>query len=201
MRLLFSPTSPYVRKVRATAIEKGLEASIALQPADVFGDEATVAPINPLRKVPALILDSGEALYDSPVICEYLDSLAPEPALLPPGGPARWSVLRTQALADGIADAGFNIVMERRRPESQRSDEWQGRWRAAILRAATALDQEAQGWDAAVDLGRIAVACALGYVDFRLAEIDWRAGNAALAAWFAEISSRPSLAGTAPPAA
>ena len=200
MRLLFSPTSPYVRKVRVTAIEKGLHDRIQLQPVDVFGEEAQVAPINPLRKVPALILDDGQVLFDSPVICEYLDSLEPEPVLLPPSGPAHWGVLRLQALADGIKDAAFNTVMERRRSDAQRSPDWQERWRAAILRGAAALDAEAGTWDAQLDLGRIAAACALGYVDFRLPEIDWRSGHETLAAWWAEVSRRPSLSQTAPPA-
>ena len=201
MRLLFSPTSPYVRKVRVTAAEKGLADRIEIVPADVFGEEAQVAPFNPLRKVPALILDDGQALFDSPVICEYLDSLAQEPVLLPPHGPERWNVLRTQALADGITDAAFNTVMERRRPDAERSILWQDRWQAAILRGAAALDREASNWDTRIDLGRIAAACALDYVDFRLSDIDWRAKHESLAAWHSEISRRPSLMETAPPAA
>ena len=200
MRLLFSPTSPYVRKVRVTALEKGLADRITLQPADVFGDVSAVAPLNPLRKVPTLVLADGETLYDSPVICEYLDSLVEAPRLIPAAGAARWRVLRTQALADGIKDAAFATVMEGRRAEAQRSDEWVQRWGEAIARGVAALAGESAGWSGETfDLGQIAAACALGYLDFRLPQLKWRDGHGALADWYAAAAQRPSLVETAPP--
>lgn len=201
MRLLFSPTSPYVRKVRVSALEKGLADRITLQPADVFGDVAAVAPLNPLRKVPTLVLEDGETLYDSPVICEYLDSLAETPRLIPAVGAARWRVLRTQALADGIKDAAFATVMEGRRPEAQRSGEWLQRWGEAIARGVDALEEQCAGWSGETfDLGQIAAACALGYLDFRLPQLAWRDGRERLADWCAAAAQRPSLKETAPPA-
>jgi glutathione S-transferase len=195
MKLIFSPTSPYVRKVRITALEKGVMGRIALTPLSPFENLEAVAAANPLGKLPALILEDGLALYDSPVICEYLDSLSPSPRLIPESGPARWRVLRLQALADGLLDAAFNLVMEARRPEAQRSPEWTARWRQAVLRAARGAQGEATAdWD----LGQIALACALGYADFRLPQLSWRDEAPALAAWWRTASARPSVAATAP---
>ena len=155
--------------------------------------------VNPLAKIPALVLDTGEALYDSPVICEYLDSLGTGPTLLPAAGPARWTALRRQALGDGVADAAFNIVMEHRRPEAQRSTEWLDRWARAVHGAADALEQELAHGALGFDLGAIALSAAFGYLDFRLPQIDWRAGRPRLTEAFAELAARPSFVATAPP--
>ena len=202
MRLLSSPTSPYVRKVRMVLIEKGLGDAVTLAPGAPMGSEAEAAAVrsvNPLGKIPALVLDSGEALYDSPVICEYLDQLGTGPQLLPAQGAGRWTALRRQALGDGVADAAFNLVMEHRRPAEQRSAEWLGRWTEALHNAAGALEVELAAGDFALDLGAIAVAAAFGYLDFRLPQIDWRAGRPRLTAWFAEFSQRAAFAETVPP--
>jgi glutathione S-transferase len=123
MQLYYSATSPYVRKVRVVAIEKGLDGDIELIEAMPWPDPSLIATQNPLGKVPALVLDDGTALYDSPVICEYLDTLGEGNRLLPPVGPARWRSLRIQALADGIMDAAVSIVLERRRSAELRSSE------------------------------------------------------------------------------
>ena len=202
MRLLSSPTSPYARKVRMTLIEKGLADQVTVDAAVPLGtaeEAAAVRRVNPLAKIPALVLDTGEALYDSPVICEYLDSLGTGPTLLPAAGPARWTALRRQALGDGVADAAFNIVMEHRRPEAQRSTEWLDRWARAVHGAADALEQELAHGALGFDLGAIALSAAFGYVDFRLPQIDWRAGRPRLTEAFAELAARPSFVATAPP--
>ena len=159
----------------------------------------TLRGANPLGKIPALILDDGRAIFDSPVICEYLDTLGDAPPLLPRSGAARWTALRRQALGDGVAEAGFNIVMEGRRPADQRSDEWTARWRGAILSAAAALEGELTGDPAPFDLGAITLACAFGYIRFRLPDIDWAAGNPKLSAWIDALLARDSLAATTPP--
>ena len=202
MRLLSSPTSPYARKVRMTLIEKGLADQVTVDAAVPLGtaeEAAAVRRVNPLAKIPALVLDTGEALYDSPVICEYLDSLGTGPTLLPAEGPARWTALRRQALGDGVADAAFNIVMEHRRPEAQRSTEWLDRWARAVHGAADALEQELAHGALGFDLGAIALSAAFGYLDFRLPQIDWRAGRPRLTEAFAELAARPSFVATAPP--
>lgn len=195
MKLLYAKASPYARKVLIVAHEKGLAGALEIQTVAPMTDGALVNPVNPLGKVPALIRDDGQALYDSPVICEYLDTIGAGPALIPSAGEARWAALRTQALADGMFDAAFSLVMESRRPEAERSAEWMARWTAAILRGAAAAPTPA---DDAWSLGEIALACAFGYLDFRLPQIDWRAGNPGVAAWYTQIAARPVMVETAP---
>lgn len=197
MKLFYSPTSPYARKVRIVATERGLAGTIKMITATPF-ENPVVAAANPLSKIPALVLNDGTALYDSPVICEYLDSLGEGPRLIPEGGDARWATLRLQALADGILDAAFSTVMEMRRPEPGRSDEWLQRWQASILRAVVAAAGEPATIAPDQNLGQIALACALGYLDFRLPGIDWRAAAPGLVPWFDVWSVRPSFAASVP---
>lgn len=202
MQLLSSPTSPYARKVRVVILEKGLADQVELLPGVPLGSDADAAPVraaNPLGKIPALIRQGAPTLFDSPVICEYLDSLGHGPILFPHEGEARWSALRLQALGDGVADAAFAIVMEGRRPESERSAEWLGRWNGAIQRAADAVEAELSAGEIAFDIGAISLACAFGYVAFRLPQIDWRTGRPALSAGFDRVSGRASIAATTPP--
>ena len=199
MKLYFSPTSPYARKVRISAHELGFSGkielvSIALTP--VSPHDALRAS-NPLGKIPALITDEGEALYDSPVICEYLDALAGGHRLLPAAGPARWTALRRQALADGILDAAvLTRYEEALRPKELRWQDWVN---GQLLKMRTALDAlEQESLHGAFDIGMISIVCALGYLDFRFASEHWRATRPRLAAWEAGISKRPSLAATLP---
>ncbi len=196
MRLIHVPLSPYARKARILALEKGL--ALELQVLSPQADLAELCASNPLGKVPALVLDDGTVLYDSPVICEYLDSLTPDPLLIPAAGPARWATLRRQALADGVMDLALNLVAEGRRAEAQRSQASLDRWTAALLRGLAALDAECAGWGEGLELGRVAAACAVGYIGVRLPQVAWRAANPALAAWAEQISQRPSFAETAP---
>ncbi len=199
MKLFFSPTSPYVRKVRVVALEKGLADRIELVPANPWPDPAAVSAANPLGKVPALTLADGTALYDSPVICEYLDSLVPASPLLPREGPKRFKVLRQQALADGVLDAAVSIVLERRRPEAQRSPEAVARAEEAIRRSVAAMASEVRPADAPFDLGQISLAVALGYLEFRLPELAQGAAGPAVRAFWEAARERPSLASTRPP--
>lgn len=197
MQLIHSTTSPYARKVRMLVIEKGLADRIEMVGANPLQDPPELLTANPLAKVPALVIEPGFALFDSPLLCAYLDSLA-EPALIPAAGMARWRCLRREALADGVVDAAVASVMEGRRVETQRSPDWLGRWQAAILRGVEALETEADAIAERFYLGAIATAAALGYLDFRLPHIDWRASAPRLAAWLLEVGQRESFRATAP---
>jgi glutathione S-transferase len=198
MRLLASPTSPYARKARIVALEKGLMDRLAVEMLNPFEDGARLAAVNPLGKVPALLLDSGKVLFDSGVICEYLDPLDGAPTLLPPAGPERFEALARHALAQGVIDAAASIVMERRRPESQQSPLWLERWAAAIARGLAALDETVERRPNAFGLDAITTACALGYLEFRLPDIAWPASADALNAWWGEAKQRRSVVETDP---
>lgn len=202
MTLRMSPTSPFVRKVRALLIEKKMTGEVRMAPVDAHASPEVLIRANPLSKIPVLELDDGTVLYDSPVICEYLDSLTEAPRLYPPMGPARWRVLRLQALADGIMDAQVLRLMERRwHPEGTVSQGWLDRQKTAIARALDALEAEAGSFpQEAPTMGELAVGCALGYLDFRAADDVWREGRPTLAAWFETFATRPAIADTAPPA-
>lgn len=198
MKLRYSPTSPYVRKVSVVAIETGLEARIERVPTDIRAPTPDFHRDNPLGKVPTLVTEGGETLYDSPVICEYLDSLHDGIPLFPPPGGPRWTALRRQALADGIADAGVLVRMEMLRDEAERSRTWIARQTEKVGRGLDALEEEAAGLGAACTIGHIAIGCALGFLDFRLPELDWRHGRIELARWADGFSRRPSMAATVP---
>lgn len=198
MKLFYTATSPYARKVRATLLEKGLGERIELVPCNLEAPDAALLAANPAGKIPTLMLESGEALYDSPVICEWLDLEAGTPLLLPAQGPTRWRVLRGQALADAVMDDALAVVMELRRGEEQRSAALIEKRTAALRRSVTALEQELTAWPDSLTLADIAAGCALGYLDLRLPDLAWRAGHDRLAQWFAGLSERPSMRATRP---
>ncbi len=196
MKLYYHPISPFVRKVLVVAHENGLADAIECVMTDTL-DEGLRA-INPLSKIPTLTLDDGTALYDSRVICEYLDGLGGG-GMIPAAGEARWRTRLLEALGDGIADAVLRIVMENRRPEDDRhADVIERQKRAALAGLAEAPRQLEPGRFA---LGDAALACAIGYLEMRLPKLEWRAANPALAAWYDEAMLRPSLARTCPQAA
>lgn len=201
MKLHYAAASPFVRKVRITAAELGLDDRIELvdgmtTPVDT---RPSVAEANPLGKIPALETDDGTVLYDSPVICEYLVSLADSDALLPATGAERWKARRLEALSDGIKDAAILRRYEKMvRADNMRSTEWDQGQADKITRALDALEREADTLGDAPTLGTIAVGCALGYLDFRFADEDWRPGRPTLAAWYAAWSERPSMKATEP---
>ncbi len=198
MRLHYSPASPYVRKVLVTAIELGLDDGITLVPSQVWDPDSDLPSVNPLGKVPALELDDGGVLYDSPVICEFLAAQVTQPALYPPPGPARWTMLRRAALADGMLDAAVGrVVEEHRRPQEFRYQGWCERLSAAVERALDVFEAEVAELPT-LDYATLTLAVALGYLDFRFAESDWRPGRPVLAAWNADFSGRPSLVRTQP---
>ncbi len=198
MKLYGSLTSPYVRKCRVLLKEKTLACEFVQ--ADAGGPGSPVPALNPLGKVPVLERDDGSALFDSPVILEYLDSLKP-PALLAPSGEERWLMLRWQALADGILDATVTRLLEKRRPAEQQSAEGIKRQEEKIARALAFAEQHAGGAYLMQDRFTAVDVClgvALEYVDFRYAH-DWRAQHPKLARWLAGISVRASFTETVPP--
>ena len=199
MKLYFSHASPYARKVRMTALEVGLLDKTTLEVTDAWSATRGLPDDNPLCKVPTLVLDDGSALFDSPVICEYLDHLGGG-SLFPPAGPARWQALRLQALGDGLCDAAVSRRLEGMRPENLRSEAWIARQTTAMVRACDTLEAWAGELSGPVTIGTLAVATALGYLDLRFAEDGWRTNRPKLAAWFEAASQRPSFQATKPPA-
>ena len=197
MKLWHSPTSPYVRKVMMAAIELGLADRIESVPART--PESKIAEANPLDKIPTLETDDGQILYDSIVICEYLDSLTDKANLFPARGAERWKALRMHTLADGLIDAAVLRVHETRRPEEQRNAAWDERQKTKIVRGLARLEEEIAELDGPVDIVQITTACLLGFLDRRFADDDWRADHPALAAWQAKFTTRPSVTATEPP--
>ena len=188
MRLLSAPASPFGRKAKLTAIAKGLGRCITVEHADTRLPNPILAAANPLSKIPALVLEDGTCLYDSRVICEYLDSLSPTPVLFSPAGLERYRMLTRAALADGIMEAALLIVYEDRfRPADKRVPDWTARQQAKIDGGLAAFDTGLPTWSGHLDYGAIALACALGYLDFRL-EGRWRAAHPALAAWLGRFA-------------
>jgi glutathione S-transferase len=201
MKLHYNRASPFVRKVMAVAIETGLDdrlEPVARMMTPVKPD-ADLTEDNPLGKVPCLVTDDGATLYDSPVICEYLDSVHDGPKMFPVAGPARWKALRRQAEGDGIMDAGVLARYETfLRPKGRRWPEWVEGQKLKFRRALDSLEAEAEDFGDTVDIGTIAIGCALGYLDFRYADEEWRATRPRLTAWIERFSERPSMARTAP---
>lgn len=201
MRLFWSPTSPYVRKVMVLVAETGLSGieTVPVSGTPVAPDPGVIET-NPLGKVPALERPDGPTLYDSRVICRYLDHMAK--AGLYPDPPRLWDTLTVEATADGILDAALLMVYETRiRPEERRFDPWiDGQW-SKIDRALDALESRWMPHLAGpLDMGQIAVGCALGYLDLRHAVRSWRTGRPHLARWAADFAARPSMQATIPSA-
>lgn len=202
MKLYYTPTSPFVRKVLVAARELGLGDRIEtelLRPTPTKAD-ATLSKANPLNKIPALIIEDGSALYDSPVICEYLCALAGDTTVLPASGAARFRVLRLQALCDGILDAGILHFYERmHRPKELWWDAWLEGQREKALQGLDALEREASSFsNDAVDLAQIAAGATIGWLEFRDVFGDIRSGRPTLSQWYAAFSERDSMKSTAP---
>lgn len=201
MKLFFSPASPYVRKVMVVASELGLADRIEKLPsaASPVKADQTITPHNPTGKVPTLLTDDGLALFDSRVICEYLDSLDGAQRIFPAAGPARWNALREQAIADGLLDAALLARYESfMRPEELRWDAWMTGQLTKIDVSLAAIEAAAGSFGDRVDIGTITIACALHYLDFRFGHRPWRDANPRAAAWFETFSQRPSMTASSP---
>ncbi|MBI3452226.1 MAG: glutathione S-transferase N-terminal domain-containing protein [Rhodospirillales bacterium] len=203
MKLFYSTASPYVRKVMVTAIETGLDKKIETVPTAVAPHKPNLdyARNNPLMKVPALVTDGGETLYDSRVICDYLDSLHDGAKLIPLSGGGRWQVLRTQALSDGILDAGLACRYETAlRPTEKQWPDWLSGQHEKINQGFDALEADIDQLGGPINLGQIAVACAIGWLEFRNVAGDLRKSRPKLFKWYEAFAKRPSMAATAPKA-
>jgi glutathione S-transferase len=200
MKLFWSSRSPFVRKVMVFAHECGVAGRIECERTVVAmtRPNAELLKINPTGKIPTLLLDDGTALYDSTVICEYLDGLHGGAKLFPPAGPARWNALRCHALGSNLLDNLMLWRNEMLRPAAQQSPETLAAFELKVRNAIAALDREAAALTAdAVGIGHVAIACALGYADFRFGELGWRSNNGHIARWYDTFALRPSMTATA----
>lgn len=200
MKLITSLTTPFGRKVRIVLLEKKIPFELEVEVPWV--PDTKVGQVNPLGKVPVLVLKDGETLYDSRVIVEYLENVSPVGHLLPQEPGARIAVRKIEALADGMTDAAALIFLEHKRPEEQRSKEWIARQETKVFRALEALS-EALGErvhfvGGKFSLADIAAGCALGYLDFRFSYIDWRSAHVNLASFAAKLAERKSFKETVP---
>jgi len=195
MKLYITAPSPYARKCRIVAREKG----IALEElaVDPYANAPELLASNPIVQVPTLIADDGLPMTDSPVICEYLDALGTGPRLLPAEGPERWAVKRVETLANAALEMGVKLVLEKRRPEHERSPSWIQRWTANMGRALDALEAAAPD-PARLDMGVITAGVAVTWIGFRHPDYDWKTDRPKLVALQANLEQRPSFAETAP---
>ncbi len=196
MKLTMSPASPYVRKARALAIKRGVADRIEMWTVATSSPE--LAALNPLGKIPTFVTDDGQVLFDSPVVCEYIDSLGDAPPCIPPSGPARWRALTLAALGDGIMDATQPRRREIALPLDEGRKEYIATQQGKVARALDALEKETLG--DLETIGDITVACALGYLDFRYPNEPWRPGHPKLTAWYERVVKMPPMAQTMPPA-
>ncbi|MFC1560783.1 glutathione S-transferase family protein [Pseudomonadota bacterium] len=201
MKLVSVTASPFVRKVRTLILELDLQDSVTLLDAGAVSpvsNNAQLNAVNPLGMVPALELADGSSLYDSPVICEYLNQIADGP-FFPADAERRFRTLGLQALGDGILDLSVALRYETFvRPQALRWQEWIENQNKKITRGLDALETRCAEFEATPLIGEITIACTLGYRDFRYADDDWRTGRPALAAWYEQIMQRESLQQTVP---
>ena len=199
MRLYHSPTSPFGRKVMVVILETGLQVEVVSVTGSPIAPGTLPVDRNPLGKIPTLERDDGMALFDSRVICRYLDEMTE--AGLYPVKPALWETLTLEATADGILDAAVLMAYEMRlRPEDKRFPDWlEAQW----TKVARSLDAIEAGWmghlAGPLDMAQIGLGCALAYLDFRHGARNWREGRPALAAWEAGFAQRPTMLATQPP--
>ena len=198
MKLYYSPTSPFVRKVNVLASEAGLAGKIEWVKTNPWQAEDILTAENPLSKIPTLITDDDKVIYDSRVICEYLDTQHNGIKFHPENSDERWQVLRLQALADGILEAGIARFLEKKRPAEQQSINWDNTQRDAIDRGLDYLESTVSVWGNQLDIGVITIACTLGWLDFRIPNEDWREKCPQLKIWFIEFSKRESMLTTLP---
>ncbi len=202
LTLRSSPASPFVRKVRIAANLLGIEHEITLEQAETTDGNDTIRRQNPIGKIPALVLEDGTVLFDSRVILDYLDHRAGGGKIVPLNAPARFAALTLQALADGIMDASVLIIYEQRwRPSERHEPKWVDHQAGKVARALASLEPAPPALDSIPNVGQIALACALGYLDFRFGG-SWRANHPKLVAWLDGFAARvPAFAATAPPPA
>jgi glutathione S-transferase len=198
MKCYVTDSSPFARKIRAACIETGLYDEVEWQMITREQRTEIIPGINPLGKVPVAILDSGLMLMDSPVICAYVDSLNTGSKLIPEAGEQRWAVLALEALGDGLGEAVVATFLEGQRPGEKRSQGAVDRQMGKVTTALANLDTRAGDFNDPPLLGEIAVACSLGFMEFRDVVPGWRATCPNLAGWYTKILERPSFLRTTP---
>ncbi|RSE97294.1 glutathione S-transferase [Achromobacter aegrifaciens] len=199
MKIFYSPASPFVRKCMVIAHELGLADRIEKLPsaAGPVARDQPIIPTTPLGQVPTFITDDGQALYDSRVVCEYLNDLGG--GSLFPSGKTRWQVLTEQSMADGMLGAALLARYETvLRPEALRWDGWVEGQLGKVRDGLALVEKNAAALAGRLDIGTITIGCALGYLDFRFPDLDWRAEHPATAAWYETFSQRPSMQATKP---
>lgn len=196
MKLRWSPTSPFVRKVVVLMKEKGIEGRIEKEKSNPLSREDREATPSPLGKIPCLVTDDGQSVFDSPVIMEYLDTAFDGPEMLPKSGDARWKVLRRQATADGMIGSMVTCFVESLKKPERQSGGVIAHNKGIVFKGIAAFEQEADDFEGVVDVGTISAAVALSFADQTFPDEDWRADNPALAAWFEEFDKRPSMTET-----
>ena len=192
MKLFFNRNSPYARKVLIAVHEKGILDRVELCETDPWRDPPELLAANPASKVPALLTEKAGAIIESTTICDYLDGAFEGRPLV---GPDRAAVMARAGLAEAVIDAAFTAVIEKRRPPERQWTDWVDRQLRAVQRTLAAMVAPPEG---RFDLGDIALAAALGYLDFRLSATEWRERHEALAAWLDSVSQRPSMQQTQP---
>ena len=204
MKLIGSLTSPYVRKVRVVLAEKKLEFQFVEE--DVWSKDSSISTANPLSKVPCLIMEGGEAMFDSRVITEYIDTMSPVGKLIPASGRERAEVKTWEALADGLLDASIAARLEATwtgRTDAQRSSAWIDRQMDKIHASLAAMERGLGDKPFCsgvhLSLSDVAVGCALGYLDFRFPQLDWRSAHPQLARLYEKLAQRQSFIDTCPP--
>ncbi len=201
MKLYCSPASPFARKVIVCAMELGLADQIEQVTINPLENPPELIKVNPLCKVPALLTDDGELLFESPLLVTYLDELAVKQGKKSLTHDTEWDhikVLTLQALADGVMESAFRLTMEAKRPQEQQSMMWQTRWTDAILHSLSHIIEHYKPLLNSINTGSIAVACTLEYIDFRQPQINWRESHAPLASWLAEFAQNDALRTTKP---
>ncbi|MFT5487466.1 MAG: glutathione S-transferase [Paracoccaceae bacterium] len=196
MKLRWSPTSPFVRKVVVLMKEKGIEDLVEKEKPNPLNREDRAATPNPLGKIPCLLTDDDQPVFDSPVIMEYLDTVCDGPEMLPPTGEARWTTLRRQATADGMIDSMVACFVESLKKPERQSGGILAHNKAIVFNGIAALEQDAATFDDTIDVGTISVAVALSFADQTFPEDDWRADSPTLAVWFDAFDKRPSMTET-----
>ncbi len=200
MQLYISPTSPYARKAWMVVLEKGLAEEVEIIAVNPWESPSELTSKNPLSQVPALAIGQDQAVYDSRVICTYLDGLRDKPALVPQSGMERMAVLRMEALADGMCDVAVATFLARKdngdNPDTPAIKRQLGKIEAVLK----VMESEVPLFEGALHLGTIAYSAALAYLDLRYGELQWRQQVPGLAKWFETIAQRPAMLTTAPPA-
>ncbi|WP_396594981.1 glutathione S-transferase N-terminal domain-containing protein [Brevundimonas sp. R86498] len=197
MKLYITAPSPFARKCRIVAREKGLMDRIHEVAIDPYASPEELTAVNPIAQAPALLTDGGLSLADSQLICEWLDAHGTGPRLLPPEGPERWRIRRVETLASGALEMGVKRVLELRRPESERSPSWLARWTTNMARALDALEAAALVPEP-LDMGVITAGCAVTWIGFRHPDFDWKTGRPGLVALQTALEARASFQQTMP---